>query len=248
MDLGVETALGAEQDAGDVVGVPVGELQTQVLGLVAVFADADGEHMQARARGLAGFGGDWSARLTLARSARPKARGGLQFLEDERQSVGAQARMCWTGTVSAAASGPRLTCHCSTPCAPGEAASKPSGVQATQLARSSRTMSARSSRPSADEHGPRADSRANPFAGVSVLICQAQAVSATLPRCGTCGRRFLCRKRFRVEGCLVGWRRQRLPSRRPHWSRPSQPRHRLSAWSVGNHDGKDGAWVGECGA
>ena len=31
-------------------------------------------------------------------------------------------------------------------------------------------------------------------------------------------------------------------------SRPSQQRHRLSAWSVGNHDGKDGAWVGECGA
>jgi hypothetical protein len=39
-----------------------------------------------------------------------------------------------------------------------------------------------------------------------------------------------------------------LPSRRPRWSRPSQQRHRLSAWSVGNHDGKDGAWVGECGA
>ena len=34
----------------------------------------------------------------------------------------------------------------------------------------------------------------------------------------------------------------------PALSRPSQPRHRLSAWSVGNHDGKDGAWVGECGA
>jgi hypothetical protein len=44
------------------------------------------------------------------------------------------------------------------------------------------------------------------------------------------------------------WRRQRLPSRRPKWSRPSQQRHRLSAWSAGNHDGKDGAWVGECGA
>ena len=26
-----------------------------------------------------------------------------------------------------------------------------------------------------------------------------------------------------------------------------QPRHRLWAWSVGNHDGKDGAWGGECG-
>ena len=34
----------------------------------------------------------------------------------------------------------------------------------------------------------------------------------------------------------------------PRWSRPSQQRHRLSAWSVGNRDGKDGAWVGECSA
>ena len=84
--------------------------------------------------------------------------------------------------------------------------------------------------------------------GSGCLICQAQAASARLTRCGTCCRRFSCLKRFRVEGCLVGWRRQPLPSRHPRWSRPSQQRHRLSAWSVGNHDGKDGAWVGECGA
>jgi hypothetical protein len=86
------------------------------------------------------------------------------------------------------------------------------------------------------------------FAGAGVLICQAQAASATLARCGTYYGRFVCWKRFRVEGCLVGWRRQRLPSRLPRWSRPIQQRHRLWAWSVGNHDGKDGAWVGECGA
>jgi len=58
IDLGVEAALVAEQGAGDVVGVLVGELQTQVLGLVAIVADADGEHMQARAGGLGGSGGD----------------------------------------------------------------------------------------------------------------------------------------------------------------------------------------------
>lgn len=76
MDLGVETALGAEQDAGDVVGVPVGELQTQVLGLVAVFADADGEHMQARARGLAGFGGDLVCASDVGQVSQAQGTGG----------------------------------------------------------------------------------------------------------------------------------------------------------------------------
>jgi hypothetical protein len=34
---------------------------------------------------------------------------------------------------------------------------------------------------------------------------------------------------------------------RLRWSRLTQPRRRPSAWSVGNHDGKDAAWVGKCG-
>ena len=54
--------------------------------------------------------------------------------------------------------------------------------------------------------------------------------------------------RFRADACSAGWRRQPLPSLHPRWSRLSQQRRRPLAWSVGNRDGKDGAWVGECGA
>jgi len=54
--------------------------------------------------------------------------------------------------------------------------------------------------------------------------------------------------RFRADACSAGWRRQALPSLHPRWSRLSQQRRRPLAWSVGNRDGKDGAWVGECGA
>jgi hypothetical protein len=86
------------------------------------------------------------------------------------------------------------------------------------------------------------------FAEACVPICQAEAcgVGYANPSRRLLWR-FACRKRFRVDNCLAGWRRQRLPLRRPRWSHLSQPRHKPWAWIGVRTGGPDGVWAGKYG-
>ncbi len=56
-------------------------------------------------------------------------------------------------------------------------------------------------------------------------------------------RRLICLKQYRGESCSLGEEQWHSPLPHPCWSRLTQLRRRLSAWSAGKHDGEDG----ECG-